>query len=184
MLSSDWRGVLGPRWGEVEAPPDASILADTQAVTCGVFTLGAMLVWAIAHWAVANAARLDIRTIIFDDRIWHAGSRSDAGWTDYRRITVLLNADEEIGSTGSAPLRTITDRSPRGPSLLLIGDLLPALGAFATAAIGVVVGFRPHGAGVETLHRQSAHAQARPVTVAAAGARRAACPSAPTAPAR
>jgi hypothetical protein len=39
------------RWGEVEAPPDASILADTQAVTCGVFTLAAMLVWGIAHWA-------------------------------------------------------------------------------------------------------------------------------------
>ena len=36
--------------------------------------------WAIAHWAVANAARLDIRTIIFDDRIWTAGRD---GWRDY-----------------------------------------------------------------------------------------------------
>ena len=40
--------------------------------------------WAMAHYLVANADRLDIRTLIFDDRIWHAGSRSDDGWTDYR----------------------------------------------------------------------------------------------------
>lgn len=36
--------------------------------------------WAIAHWAVANAARLHIRTVIFDDRIWTAGRE---GWRDY-----------------------------------------------------------------------------------------------------
>ena len=36
--------------------------------------------WALAHWAVANAARLDIRTVIFDDRIWTAGRD---GWRDY-----------------------------------------------------------------------------------------------------
>ena len=40
--------------------------------------------WAMASYLVANADRLEIRTIIFDDRIWHAGSRSDDGWTDYR----------------------------------------------------------------------------------------------------
>jgi hypothetical protein len=39
--------------------------------------------WAIASYLVANADRLDIATIIFDDRIWRAGSRSDDGWTDY-----------------------------------------------------------------------------------------------------
>jgi hypothetical protein len=39
--------------------------------------------WAMASWLVANADRLDIKTIIFDDRIWHAGSRSGDGWTDY-----------------------------------------------------------------------------------------------------
>ena len=39
--------------------------------------------WAMASYLVANADRLDIKTIIFDDRIWHAGSRSDDGWTDY-----------------------------------------------------------------------------------------------------
>lgn len=36
--------------------------------------------WAMAQWAVANAARLDIRTVIFDDRIWTAGRD---GWRDY-----------------------------------------------------------------------------------------------------
>jgi hypothetical protein len=40
--------------------------------------------WALATYLVANADRLDIKTLIFDDRIWHAGSRSDDGWTDYR----------------------------------------------------------------------------------------------------
>lgn len=40
--------------------------------------------WAMASYLVANADRLDIKTLIFDDRIWHAGSRSDDGWTDYR----------------------------------------------------------------------------------------------------
>lgn len=36
--------------------------------------------WAIAHYLVANAARLDVRTVIFDDRIWTAGRD---GWRDY-----------------------------------------------------------------------------------------------------
>ncbi|TNM37788.1 hypothetical protein FHP29_17440 [Nocardioides albidus] len=36
--------------------------------------------WAIAHWSVANASRLGIRTVIFDDRIWTAGRE---GWRDY-----------------------------------------------------------------------------------------------------
>ena len=40
--------------------------------------------WAMATYLVANADRLDINTLIFDDRIWKAGSRSDDGWTDYR----------------------------------------------------------------------------------------------------
>ena len=40
--------------------------------------------WAIASYLVANADRLKINTLIFDDRIWKAGSRSDSGWTDYR----------------------------------------------------------------------------------------------------
>jgi hypothetical protein len=39
--------------------------------------------WAMAHYLVAQADRLSINTVIFDDRIWHAGARSDDGWTDY-----------------------------------------------------------------------------------------------------
>ena len=36
--------------------------------------------WAVAHYLVGNAARLEVRTVIFDDRIWTAGSD---GWRDY-----------------------------------------------------------------------------------------------------
>jgi hypothetical protein len=39
--------------------------------------------WAIAQYLVAQAERLEIRTVIFDDRIWQAGSRSVDGWRDY-----------------------------------------------------------------------------------------------------
>jgi len=38
--------------------------------------------WAIAQYLVAQAARLDVQTVIFDDRIWTA-RRSDQGWRDY-----------------------------------------------------------------------------------------------------
>ena len=37
--------------------------------------------WAIAHYLVAQAERLDIQTVIFDDRIWRAGNGE--GWRDY-----------------------------------------------------------------------------------------------------
>ncbi|MFC6152614.1 hypothetical protein [Nocardioides yefusunii] len=39
--------------------------------------------WAMAHYLVAHASRLDIATVIFDDRIWQA-RRSSEGWRDYR----------------------------------------------------------------------------------------------------
>ena len=38
--------------------------------------------WAIAHYLVAQADRLDVATVIFDDRIWTARA-SDDGWRDY-----------------------------------------------------------------------------------------------------
>jgi hypothetical protein len=38
--------------------------------------------WAIAQYLVAMADRLDIQTVIFDDRIWTARA-SDEGWRDY-----------------------------------------------------------------------------------------------------
>jgi hypothetical protein len=39
--------------------------------------------WAIAQYLVSQADRLSIKTVIFDDRIWTAGSRSGDGWRDY-----------------------------------------------------------------------------------------------------
>jgi hypothetical protein len=39
--------------------------------------------WAIAQYLVSQADRLSIKTVIFDDRIWTAGGRSDDGWRDY-----------------------------------------------------------------------------------------------------
>jgi hypothetical protein len=39
--------------------------------------------WALAHYLVAHAARLDVRTVIYDGRIWTAGWRSGDGWRRY-----------------------------------------------------------------------------------------------------
>jgi hypothetical protein len=38
--------------------------------------------WAVAQYLVAHADRLEIETVIFDDRIWTA-RRADEGWRDY-----------------------------------------------------------------------------------------------------
>ena len=43
--------------------------------------------WAIAQYLVAQADRLAIQTVIFDDRIWKAGSLSGSGWRDYNAPT-------------------------------------------------------------------------------------------------
>ena len=40
--------------------------------------------WAIAHYLVANAARLEIQHVIFDNRIWSSGRQSEQGWRQYR----------------------------------------------------------------------------------------------------
>ncbi|MEV0286674.1 MULTISPECIES: hypothetical protein [unclassified Kribbella] len=39
--------------------------------------------WAMAQYLVARAEVLNIRTVIFSDKIWTAGRRSDSGWRDY-----------------------------------------------------------------------------------------------------
>jgi hypothetical protein len=39
--------------------------------------------WAIASYLVAHAGRLNLDHVIFDKRIWSAGSRSEQGWRDY-----------------------------------------------------------------------------------------------------
>lgn len=38
--------------------------------------------WALAHWLVANADRLDVGVVIYRDRIWSA-ARSPEGWRSY-----------------------------------------------------------------------------------------------------
>jgi len=49
--------------------------------------------WALAHYLVAHAARLDVRTVIFDARIWTAGWRSGDGWRRYTPDTSGRDAD-------------------------------------------------------------------------------------------
>ena len=39
--------------------------------------------WAMAQYLVAQAARLNVRTVIFDNRIWTSGWRSADGWRSY-----------------------------------------------------------------------------------------------------
>jgi hypothetical protein len=39
--------------------------------------------WAIAYYLVAQADRLHIEHVIFDDMIWTSGRRSEDGWRDY-----------------------------------------------------------------------------------------------------
>ncbi|MEV5966745.1 hypothetical protein AB0L70_33565 [Kribbella sp. NPDC051952] len=39
--------------------------------------------WAMAQYLVARADLLNIKTVIFSDKIWTAGGRSDNGWRDY-----------------------------------------------------------------------------------------------------
>jgi len=53
--------------------------------------------WAMAHYLVAQAARLDIKTVIYDGRIWTAGWRSGDGWRRYRPDTG--NASAETAAT-------------------------------------------------------------------------------------
>jgi hypothetical protein len=40
--------------------------------------------WAIASYLVANADRLRVQNVIFDDMIWSAGRQSEQGWRNYR----------------------------------------------------------------------------------------------------
>jgi hypothetical protein len=39
--------------------------------------------WVLAHYLVANAQRLHINHVIFDDRIWTAGDASEDGWRNF-----------------------------------------------------------------------------------------------------
>jgi hypothetical protein len=64
--------------------------------------------WAVAHYLVSQADRLDVRTVIFDDRIWTAG-RSDDGWRDY-------DPPERSGDQAILEHRVqSTETTPHGP---------------------------------------------------------------------
>jgi hypothetical protein len=56
--------------------------------------------WAIAQYLVANAARLEIEHVIFDDRIWSTGRSSEDGWRDY---------DPDIADDAGAETRAILE---------------------------------------------------------------------------
>ena len=47
----------------------------------------------LAHYLVAHASRLDIRTVIFDGQIWSAGLRSGSGWRRYAPDTSGRDAE-------------------------------------------------------------------------------------------
>lgn len=48
--------------------------------------------WAVAHYLVAHAERLDVSTVIFDGRIWTA-RRGIQGWRDYSPDTAGRSAE-------------------------------------------------------------------------------------------
>ncbi|MFC0629164.1 hypothetical protein [Kribbella deserti] len=49
--------------------------------------------WAYANYLVAHAEQLGITTVIFSDRIWTSGTRSSAGWRDYKAPQRAGNTD-------------------------------------------------------------------------------------------
>jgi hypothetical protein len=56
--------------------------------------------WAIAHYLVANAERLEVEHVIFDDQIWSAGRSSEEGWRAY---------DPQVEADASAETRAILE---------------------------------------------------------------------------
>lgn len=52
--------------------------------------------WAIASYLVAQAGRLGIDHVIFDDQIWSSGRASESGWRDYAPPDVSGKSDETV----------------------------------------------------------------------------------------
>jgi hypothetical protein len=50
-----------------------------RPITAATTTRG----WAMAQYLVARAELLNIKTVIFSDKIWTSGGRSDSGWRPY-----------------------------------------------------------------------------------------------------
>jgi hypothetical protein len=59
--------------------------------------------WALAHYLVANASRLQIEHVIFDAQVWTAGSDSERGWHAY-------HAPEITGKESAATLAILEHR--------------------------------------------------------------------------
>jgi hypothetical protein len=59
--------------------------------------------WALAQFLVANASRLHIEHVIYDERIWSAGSKSQDGWRVY-------TPPELTGSESAATLAVLEHR--------------------------------------------------------------------------
>jgi hypothetical protein len=54
--------------------------------------------WVVAHWLVANADRLGVATVIYDDHIWTA-RRSTSGWRPYTPPDSLPTTRRFVTST-------------------------------------------------------------------------------------
>ncbi|MEP6665185.1 MAG: hypothetical protein ABJA81_01940 [Nocardioidaceae bacterium] len=57
--------------------------------------------WVLAHYLVANAQRLQINHVIFDDQIWTAGEASKEGWRTYH--------PPDLSSSDSAETRAVLE---------------------------------------------------------------------------
>ncbi|MGI8887981.1 MAG: hypothetical protein ACR2GB_03260 [Nocardioidaceae bacterium] len=57
--------------------------------------------WVLAHYLVASPERLSIEHIIFDDRIWTSGDRSEEGWRNY--------SPPNLGADAAAETRNILE---------------------------------------------------------------------------
>ena len=64
---------------------NARLFTATQQALAEVDDANQQRGWALAQYVVAHADRLDVQTVIFDDRIWRAGR--DSAWRDYRAPT-------------------------------------------------------------------------------------------------
>lgn len=59
--------------------------------------------WVLAHYLVANAARLSIRHVIYDGKIWAAGQSSEQGWRAF-------HPPEATGNEGAETLAILEHR--------------------------------------------------------------------------
>ena len=99
--------------------------------------------WAMAYYLVANADRLDIKTVIFDDRIWRAGSWSGDGWA----TTACRRRHAATGRSWSTATTCTSTSSTEGlsPSLSRPGDGTAAATRSSVAVKATRTCWRPVG---------------------------------------